>query len=71
MERLLESIYINARSAMELKLILTSSGRKRIVKIVEGEEVVLPGDVQGILESQKRDVGILADFLAKSLLVRH
>ncbi|HFH4315146.1 hypothetical protein [Pseudomonas aeruginosa] len=71
MERLLKSIYINARSAMELKLILTSSGRKRIVKIVEGEEVVLSGDVQGILESQKRDVGILADFLAKSLLVRH
>ncbi|HHN3428564.1 TPA: hypothetical protein ACRN0U_003939, partial [Pseudomonas aeruginosa] len=66
MERLLESIYINARPAMELRLSLTSSGHKRMVKIVDGEEVeVLPGEVQGILEDQKRDVGILADFLAK------
>ncbi|MEW7934118.1 hypothetical protein [Pseudomonas aeruginosa] len=71
MERLLESIYINARPAMELRLSLTSSGRKRMVKIVDGEEVeVLPGEVQGIQEAQKRDVGILADFLAKSLLAR-
>ena len=71
MERLLESIYINARPAMELRFSLTSSGRKRIVKMVDGEEVeVLPGEVQGILEAQKRDVGILADFLAKSLLAR-
>ncbi|HBN9481760.1 TPA: hypothetical protein L3869_006675, partial [Pseudomonas aeruginosa] len=55
MERLLESIYINARPAMELRLSLTSSGRKRIVKMVDGEEVeVLPGEVQGILEAQKR-----------------
>ncbi|MBF2983790.1 hypothetical protein HKT50_37225, partial [Pseudomonas aeruginosa] len=55
MERLLESIYINARPAMELRLSLTSSGRKRMVKIVDGEEVeVLPGEVQGILEAQKR-----------------
>lgn len=39
--------------------------------MVDGEEVeVLPGEVQGILEAQKRDVGILADFLAKSLLAR-
>ncbi len=36
MERLLESIYINARPAMELRLSLTSSGRKRMVKIVDG-----------------------------------
>lgn len=71
MERLLESIYINARPAMELRLSLTKSYRKRMVKIVDGEEVeVLPGEVQGILEAQKRDVGILADFLAKSLLAR-
>ncbi|RPX14258.1 hypothetical protein IPC129_30250 [Pseudomonas aeruginosa] len=71
MERLIESIYINARPAMELRLSLTSSGRKRIIKIVDGEEVeVLPGDVQGILEAQKRDVGILVDFFAKSLLAR-
>ncbi|MGC3844366.1 hypothetical protein [Pseudomonas aeruginosa] len=70
MERLLESIYINARPEL-VRLSLTSSGRKRIVKIVDGEEVeVLPGEVQGILEAQKRDVGILADFLAKSLLAR-
>ncbi|WP_079743322.1 hypothetical protein, partial [Pseudomonas aeruginosa] len=69
--RLLESIYINARPAMELRLSITSSGHKRIVKIVDGEEVeVLPGEVQGILEAQKRDVEILADFLAKSLLAR-
>ncbi len=54
MERLLESIYINARPAMEFKLSLTSSGRKKIVKIVDGDEVeMLPGDVQSILESQK------------------
>ncbi|WP_308220145.1 hypothetical protein [Pseudomonas aeruginosa] len=60
MERLLESIFLNARPAMELELGLTNSGRKRVVKIVAGEEVeVLPGDVQNILESQKRDVGIL------------
>ena len=70
MERLLESIYINARPAMELRLSLTSSGRKRMVKIVDGEVEVLPGEVQCILEAQKRDVGILADFLAKSLLAR-
>ncbi|WP_039027989.1 hypothetical protein [Pseudomonas aeruginosa] len=71
MGHLLESIYINAQPAMEFKLSLTSSGRKRIVKMVDGEEVeVLPGEVQGILEAQKRDVGILADFLAKSLLAR-
>ncbi|WP_218026469.1 hypothetical protein, partial [Pseudomonas aeruginosa] len=64
-------LHINARPAMELRLSLTSSGRKRMVKIVDGEEVeVLPGEVQGILEAQKRDVGILADFLAKSLLAR-
>ncbi|EPB6916783.1 hypothetical protein ACRRN4_005550 [Pseudomonas aeruginosa] len=69
MERLLESIYLNARPAMELKLCLTRSGRKRVVKVVSGEEVELePGDVQGLLEAQKRDVGILADFFAKSLL---
>lgn len=69
MERLLESIYLNARPAMELKLCLTHSGRKRVVKVVSGEEVELePGDVQGLLEAQKRDVGILADFFAKSLL---
>lgn len=36
MERLLESIYINARPAMELRLSLTSSGRKRVVKGVWG-----------------------------------
>lgn len=44
---------------------------KRVVKVVSGEEIELePGDVQGILEAQKMDVGILADFLAKSLLAR-
>lgn len=71
MERLLESIYINARPAMEFKLSLTSSGRKKIVKIVDGEEVeMLPGDVQSILESQKMDVGILSDFFVQTLLER-
>nr|WP_254617667.1 hypothetical protein [Pseudomonas aeruginosa] len=71
MERLLESIYINARPAMEFKLSLTSSGRKKIVKIVDGDEVeMLPGDVQSILESQKMDVGILSDFFVQTLLER-
>ena len=46
MERLLESIYLNARPAMELRLCLTRSGRKRVVKVVSGEEIELePGDV--------------------------
>ncbi|MCO3380895.1 hypothetical protein FA193_24655 [Pseudomonas aeruginosa] len=63
MERLLESVYLDARPAMELKVSHTSSGRERIMMVVGGEEVELqPGDVQGILEAQKRDVGILADF---------
>ncbi|AHH49675.1 hypothetical protein ACPTGM_32605 [Pseudomonas aeruginosa] len=71
MERLLESIYLNARPAMELRLCLTRSGRKRVVKVVSGEEIELePGDVQDLLEAQKRDVGVLADFLAKSLFER-
>ncbi|EQA9004006.1 hypothetical protein APB26_10265 [Pseudomonas aeruginosa] len=71
MERLLESIYLNARPAMELRLCLTRSGRKRVVKVVSGEEIELePGDVQDLLEAKKRDVGVLADFLAKSLFER-
>ncbi|KFB21838.1 hypothetical protein PGPR2_26170 [Pseudomonas aeruginosa PGPR2] len=71
MERLLESIYINARPAMELRLSLTSSGRKRIVKVVDGEEVeVLSGESASPAPAARRDVGILADFLAKSLLAR-
>ncbi|MEV1950145.1 hypothetical protein ABZR15_15705 [Pseudomonas aeruginosa] len=62
MERLLESIYINARPAMEFKLSLTSSGRKKIVKIVDGDEVeMLPGDVQSILGSC-RDKGKIHSF---------
>ncbi|HFT6718063.1 hypothetical protein [Pseudomonas aeruginosa] len=71
MERILDEVCLYSRPTMKLRLSLTSSGHKRIVKIVDGEEVeVLPGEVQGILEAQKRDVGILADFLAKSLLAR-
>lgn len=71
MERLLESIYLNARPAMELRLCLTRSGRKRVMKVVSGEEIELePGEVQDLFEVQKRDVGILADFLAKSLFER-
>ncbi|MEN1775665.1 hypothetical protein AAIH35_29935, partial [Pseudomonas aeruginosa] len=58
MERLLESIYINARPAMELRLSLTSSGRKRIVKIVDGEEVeVLPGEVEEVAMTRLMQVG--------------
>lgn len=48
-----------------------ASGRKKIVKIVDGDEVeMLPGDVQSILESQKMDVGILSDFFVQTLLER-
>ncbi len=71
MECLLDSSYLDARPAMEFKLSRTISGRQRIMMVVGGEELELhPGDVQGILEAQKRDVGILANFLAKSLLAR-
>ncbi|MEG6699052.1 hypothetical protein V2A93_33170 [Pseudomonas aeruginosa] len=62
---------MNARPAKEFKLSLTSSGRKKIVKIVYGDEVeMLPGDVQSFLESQKMDVGILSDFFVQTLLER-